>query len=184
MGSSGNTERLTTACPAWGLLGLLLPCFVKIEENLPTPLFSSWPISMDSSGRKARVGFAFSSRILNVGGSQMGEWETSFHKKKVRNLETIISQKKQKRVAECLLIQWSWCKALPGWLFVPTCHQWLSSGHYTRGGGGVYGTRIQDMDSTNNHLHNQLLCSCSSFDDINVICELSYQEYSVSQNRL
>ena len=52
-----------------------------------------------------------------------------------------------------------------------------------KGGGGVYGTRI-DMDSTNNHLHNQLLCSCSSFDDINVMCELSYQEYSVSQNRL
>ena len=65
--------------------------------------------------------------------------------KKPENLETIISQKKQKRVAECLLIQWSWCKALPGWLFVPTCHQWLSSGHYTRGGGGVYGTRIQDI---------------------------------------
>ena len=55
---------------------------------------------------------------------------------------------------------------------------------FYKGGGGVYGTRIQVMDSTNNHLHNQLLCSCSSFDDINVICELSYQEYSVSQNPL
>ena len=70
---------------------------MKIEENLPTPLFSSWPISMDSSGRKARVGFAFSSRILNVGGSQMGEWETSFHKKARKPRNNYFAKKKTEK---------------------------------------------------------------------------------------
>ena len=70
---------------------------MKIEENLPTPLFSSWPISMDSSGRKARVGFAFSSRILNVGGSQMGEWETSFHKKSPKTSKQLFRKTKTEK---------------------------------------------------------------------------------------
>ena len=51
---------------------------------------------MDSSGRKARVGFAFSSRILNVGGSQMGEWETSFHKKSPKTSKQLFRKKNRK----------------------------------------------------------------------------------------